>query len=253
MTEVGPGAPELRVDWRLAPPDTRPSTVCDEWADVRLLGGARLRMTRLEPHANFSGPRNPPAADLLHPWLAPAAALWWHWEGALPIHAGAWQAGAGAVLLLAAKEGGKTTTLAWLADHGHPVVADDLAVVRDGWVLPGPRLLDVRPGPLDATAPVPGHPRVRAGERVRLNPAGPAAELAVVGIVALAWATETSLQPVPPSERLKVLAGQRMVPSLCPPARGLLDLLAVPMMILRRPRGSEGLMAAGRALAGYFT
>jgi hypothetical protein len=49
------------------------------------------------------------------------------------------------VLVFGPKAAGKSTTLAWLAEHlGLTIISDDLAVVVDGAVLAGPRSIDLR-------------------------------------------------------------------------------------------------------------
>src|SRR5204862_5782827 len=114
-------------------------------ADLPLVGGGRLRMRRGDERAVFSFAELPPDEDLLHPYLAPAAALAHLWAGREALHGGAFATSAGAVALFAEKDGGKSTTLAWLAaEHRLPVLADDLVVLRNGAVLSAPRCLDLR-------------------------------------------------------------------------------------------------------------
>jgi hypothetical protein len=245
----------LRVGVRTAVvPGDRPSTVSGEAADLRLLGGGRLRLRRGEDRAEFTFARPPDDASLLHPYLAPAAALLQIWSGAEALHAGALAAPAGAVLLLGAKATGKSTTLAWLAaERGVGVVADDLAVVVAGAVVPGPRCLDVRgSGAFDAAA-LPGSAPVRGGGRVRVGLDRVAGPLPVAGVVALSWGDSVRLTRVPPRERLGALLAQRMFTTRLPadlPA--ILDLAALPMLRLSRPTGAAGLAGAGDALLAYF-
>src|SRR5436190_21496449 len=200
-------------------------------ADLRLVGGGRLRMRRGDERAVFSFPEMPPDEDLLHPYLAPAAALAHLWAGREALHGGAFATSAGAVALLAEKDGGKSTTLAWLAaEHRLPVLADDLIVLREGAALSGPRCLDLRrSSPLNSlnldTARL-----VRNGERLRIPLAGAPPEARLVAVVVLRWGARTRLDTPGPADRLRELLPHRMYGDRLagdPPA--LPELAPVPM------------------------
>jgi hypothetical protein len=249
----------LRVEVRvgMAPSDDRASVVDGHRADLRLLGGGRLCMSAAGGRAEFTFARRPDDAELLHPYLAPAAALVQIWAGAEALHAGALATPAGAVLLIGGKESGKSTTLAWLAaERGVAVVADDLAVVAGGAVLPGPRCLDVRRSDAYDPAALAGSQLVRGGSRVRVPLAAVAAAAAVLplaGVVVLGWGDSVRVSRLPPRERLGALLAQRMFTSQLPadlPA--ILDLAALPLVRLSRPPGLAGLAGAGDALLAYF-
>src|SRR4051794_28131012 len=183
MQPQEPDAPTLEITAEEAEPDQRPTVVDEERADVRLVEGARLRATKGERRVVFSVPARPTDADLLHPYLATAAALMWQWDGHEALHAGAVEIGGQAVLVFGDKEAGKSTTLAWLAEtEGVPVIADDLVVVREGGALAGPRSLDLR-----ADAAVRGDDRVRDGERRRVTLREARASAPIGGAVVLAW------------------------------------------------------------------
>ncbi|HEX6596847.1 MAG TPA: hypothetical protein VF045_07925, partial [Acidimicrobiales bacterium] len=139
------GTPTLSMRVEVGATTDGPSRYDAESADLGLLGGGRLRFRHGSLEAHYVLPSVPPDADLLHPYLAPAAALVWRWGGHEALHAGAFAGRAGAVLLLGAKAAGKSTTLAWLADAGVPVLSDDLAVIDGAEVLAGPRSIDLRP------------------------------------------------------------------------------------------------------------
>jgi hypothetical protein len=252
MAPVGPAA-RLCVTVSGATPGAPSESVVDGvHADLRLLGGGRLRMRRGDGRAEFSFPCRPTQADLLHPYLAPAAALTQIWAGAEALHAGAWAVPAGGVLLLGEKEAGKSTTLARLAtEYGRPVLADDLAVLSDGCVLPGPRCLDLRDSAGLRRAPT--GPAVRDGERWRLSLAPVTGPLPLVAVVILRWGEAVALRTVPPRDRVGELLRQRMYAALvAADLAALLDLAAQPMLALTRPRGHDGLRAAAAALESYF-
>ena len=176
-----------------------------------MIGGGRLRQERHRPEAHFH--LRPTAdEDLLHPYLAPAAALFWQWSGREAIHAGVFEAEAGAVMMLGDKEAGKSTTLAWLATQGGTaVLSDDLAVLDGDDVLVGPRSIDLRVGG-EGTLPGVSEHLVRSGERhrVRLPAAPPALRLA--GLVVLDWGPTLELAPVGFAGRMELIARQRMFP-----------------------------------------
>lgn len=68
-------------------------------------------------------------------------AFWLEGRGVLALHASAVALYGRAVAFMSTQKGGKTSTAAWLARNGHPLVAEDLLAVsrREGefWVSPG--------------------------------------------------------------------------------------------------------------------
>jgi hypothetical protein len=248
-------SPPLRVETaRDAAGNFERSSLDGTAADLRLVGGGRLRMRRGDERAVFSFPELPPDEDLLHPYLAPAAALAHLWAGREALHGGAFATSAGAVALLGEKEGGKSTTLAWLAvKHRLPVLSDDLVVLKSGAVLSGPRCLDLRrTRTLDGldldTARV-----VRSSERLRLSLPPTPSETPLIGSVVLRWGPRTRLEEPAAADRLRELLPHRMYgdrlggdPSV------LLQVAALPMLIVTRPRGEEGLREAALVLSDYL-
>ncbi len=251
MQPIAAGAPPLTVVvTHDPPPEDPPSTVDAETADVRLLFGGRLQMRRGEDSVTFALPSPPSADDLLHPYLAPAAAIAQQWRGREALHAGVFvSASGGAVLLLGGKENGKSTTLTWLAlHHRATVMADDLAVIENDHVHAGPRCLDVRVhAQIDLTSLGEGR-LVRGAERVRMGLPPAPATVPIAAIVLLEWGPKARLTPVPLADRFRELMVQRMFHSRIPvDPHALLDLASKPMYRLSRPRGEEGL-AAGTQL-----
>jgi hypothetical protein len=247
MQEIGADAPRLDVEVIAEPADDRPSRLTDDGADLRLIGQGRLRMTRGDDRIRLSFPSPPPAADVLHPYLAPGAALAQQWAGREALHAGAFAGRAGAALLIGGKEAGKSTTLAALAERpGIDVLADDLAVMEAGRVLAGPRCIDLRDANATPRRPVRGRSRAR----VRLAPAPAAVPVSIV--VILGWGDDVAAHTTPTQERLGELMGQRMFSARLPVDRvALLDLAAANWITLTRPRGPDGLRAATDLLASY--
>jgi hypothetical protein len=245
MQPQEPDAPLLKVVAERAAADPRPSSVTEDAADIGLLDGGRIRARRGEPVVRFALPQVPPDGDLLHPYLAPAAALFWQWSGHEALHAGAVDLGGQAVLLIGAKETGKSTTIAHLAERGITVIADDLAVLDDGRVLAGPRSIDLRGA--DGAGDV-----VRDGERTRLTlPAAPAA-LPVGGCAVLRWGSEVGADPVAPAERVGILASERSFYRLAGDPSAILHLAGLPMIALTRPQERSALEPAAEALLQAF-
>jgi hypothetical protein len=226
----------------------------DERAELALLGGGVLRMTNGEARARFAFAQPPGADELVHPWLAPAAALSHVWAGREVLHGGAFMTPGGAVLLLAGKEAGKSTTLAWLAGPlRRQVLSDDVLVLDGDRLWAGPRCLDLRAGGpahgLDLSAVT----VVRHGDRLRVALSPAPARVAVAGSVVLAWGPRTTLEAIPVSQRPAQLLAHRLFTEQ---ARGdpgtILELAARPMLTLTRPRGDRGLRRATATLLEYF-
>jgi hypothetical protein len=182
--------------------------------------------------------------DLVHPYLAPVAALIHRWRGAPAIHGAAVSNGNGAVALIGSRGYGKTTTAAALVhERGLMLLSDDLVVVAGVNVLPGPLSLDMRPDGskllgLDGET-------VRNGERRRrLAPQLDAAaeqEIPLRLCVHLEFGDRTRVRPVSAANRLTALAAQLYWPGVGAPAMDLLSLIALPQIVLERPVGRRGL------------
>lgn len=244
MQPLPADAPEVRVEAVEAAPDEGRTWAREDAADIGLIGGGRLKLERGRDVVRFEMPRVPPASDLLHPYLAPAVALWWHWHGREALHAGAVAFGDGAVLIVGRKESGKSTTIAALARAGLTVLADDLSVIVDGRVLAGPRSIDLRSA---AEGQV-----VRDGERVRVDLPPAPASAPIAGTVFLGWGETCSLDVVPAAERLTLLAQERSFYYVGGSPSAVLDLAALPAFRLCRPRELESLPEALELLRRRF-
>ena len=211
-------------------------------------------MRQGEGRALFSFRVLPRDEDLLHPYLAPAAALAHLWAGNEALHAGAFATSAGAVALLAEKEGGKSTTLAWLADeHRLPVLSDDLVVVERGSILSGPRCLDLRRASAVHLLSIAAAHQVRNAERVRITLPGAPAKAVAIATVVLRWGRRTRLEATRAADRPRELLPHRMYGHrVTGDPRAILELAALPMLILTRPRTQDGLRDAAIALTDYF-
>lgn len=203
--------------------------------ELPLRGEGVLRMQREPLRAGFALPTPVDDAELLHPYLVPAAALAGRWHGRQAFHAGGFVVGDGVWAVVGERETGKSTLLAGLHANGIPVVCDDMLMVSDGVVFPGPRAIDLR---AEAARELGlGEPigLVGARERWRLTLDGEIDALPLRGWVFLEWGERSQLGSLPPAERVSRLLRQRTLQDQGgDPA--VLDLVAKPAVVLRRPR-----------------
>ena len=192
--------------------------------------------------------RRLPDADLVHPCLWPAAAVFARWRGLETLHGGAFVDDRGdAWAVLGDRGAGKSSLLAALALAGREVVADDLLVLDAGECFAGPRCVDLRPdavhdGGLDALA------LVRSTRRRRLVLAPCDGRFTLRGCVYLEWGERVEVEPLAPGEHLGMLTGHRRVAGLGANVEQLMELSGLPAFLLRRPRTTESAQHAHVAL-----
>lgn len=239
---------EARADWptlELVRRSGRSNASEDELgpdrASIRLVGGGEVVVERSPARATYTTPRELTDEELIHPYLAPAAALAARWLDRESFHGGAFATEKGVWVIAGEKAVGKSSTLAWLAARGIPVVADDVVVLDDERVFVGPRSIDLR----EETAQMlgVGEPIGVAGERerwrIRLEPVAP--ELPPAGWIFPAWSTgEVQVAPIAPAERLLRLAQSRVLGVVTERPDLLLKLAALPAWEFRRPAGWDG-------------
>lgn len=129
-------------------------------AQLRLRNGGEIAIDRRAGRVVFRVPHPVRADELVHPYLAPAAAVIARWLGRESIHAGAFAGRDTAWGLVGGRGAGKSSTLAWLARAGMEVLCDDMLVLEGRTPLAGPRSVDLRE---DAAA------RLGAGEEIGLT------------------------------------------------------------------------------------
>lgn len=220
----------------------------DDRAELWLRSGGMLFLDRRAALAEFVTPEPLTPDELAHPGLAPVAAVTARWLGRQSFHAGAVAIGNDVWALLAEREGGKSTTLAWFASRGHPIVCDDMLVLDADEPFAGPRILDLRAESAErlGLGDYRGHVGLRERWRVPLD--GVPEPLRLRGWIFLEWDAEVAVEPVRAGERLPRLAqhfGLRV-----PPARPdrVLELAALPGWEFRRPRGWDRFDEAGERL-----
>ena len=240
--------PRLAIEVMPETPGPPSDGVGADRAELRLTGGGWVAVDRAPGRAVFHVPNSPGPEGLVHPYLAPVALISARWLGRESFHAGAFVAGGGVWAILGGKEAGKSTTLAWLAQSGRPVVCDDALILDGTTALAGPRSIDLREE--SARRLGIGEPLGRVGRRDRwrvpLAPVPP--ELPFRGWVSLEWGEEIAVEPLRGAARLPALAPHRGV-FLEPPRPALLvEYAGLPHWRLRRPRDARRLAAGCEAL-----
>jgi hypothetical protein len=239
FVEVPVDAPKVDVEVVLGCSVAAAVECDDEHVSLATEGGSRCDIRRNPASATLTLPEEPSPQALVHPLLTTIASAHNRWRGALTLHGGAFLGRDGVWAVLADKDTGKSSTMAGLAARGVTVFADDLVVVLDGDVYPGPRSIDLRP---DAAARFDGSEYIgyvgrRHRHRIKLGPAPVRAPL--VGVVTLAWANDghVDVSPLGVPERLRALTrSEALVLMGEQPASLLFDTMRVAMYRLSRPR-----------------
>jgi hypothetical protein len=217
-------------------------------ASLRLRSGGEIVISRSERTVLYRVPHPVREDELVHPYLAPAAAVIGRWLGRESMHAGAFAVGGRALGVVGSREAGKSSTLAWLATHGVDVLCDDMLIVDGERPFAGPRSIDLRADAaarLDAGEPI-GMTGARERWRLRLNALEAAPRMH--GWVFLAWGDEVAARPLPGRERIPRIAAERGL--RLPPVRpdALLTLAELPAWELSRPQAWESLPRAADLL-----
>ena len=241
---LGPAAegwPALEVKVEVGELDADEEQLDDDRALIRLRTGGWIKLRREPGRALYIVPTPLSADELVHPFLAPAAALFAHWHGREGLHGGAIALGGTAWGVIGDRLGGKSSLLAALAVGGTDVVCDDALVLDRSIAFPGPRTIDLRE---DAAAALKvgeeiGVAGARERWRVRLAPLD--RSLSIGGWVFTEWADELALRRLPASETLARLFRNRSirVPPRDPAV--FIQLSALPAWELRRPRSWSSL------------
>lgn len=175
----------------------------------------------------------------VHPYLSSTAVGANRWLGRTAFHAGAFVVNGGVWGILANRDQGKTSSLAWLSVHGYPVFTDDVLVVGADVAFAGPRVLDLRARAaahfgLGENIGVVG---TRERWRARLPQVEP--ELPLRGWVALSWGDNVTVDVCSAEERAAVLAASRGLMAPVDNPVLWLEMLARPMLRLARPSDWE--------------
>lgn len=236
-------APDRWVDWRIVHKlgEGRPSEFVEEtrarlcsepdgWIDL----DRQARVSTL----NFPAP--PREQEIVHPYLASTASVTARWQGLQSFHAGAFVAGDKAWGVLGPKGAGKSSLLAFLALKGVSILTDDVLVVDNANGFAGPRCIDLRAEPAAefGVGEELGVVGTRARWRLRVGQVEP--EVPMGGWILLEWG-EPGIESLAIEQRLSAIfesLSLRVEPA--DPA-GLMELLALPMFVLRQRHGIDGL------------
>ncbi len=235
--------PELELVRRLGAASHTADELEDDGAMIVFRQGGEVAISRQPLRATFTMPSELRDAELLHPYLAPVAAVCSRWLGRYALHGGGVVLEGGAWGVLADREGGKSSLLAALALAGHGVVSDDVLVTDGAVAYAGPRAIDLREPAADHLQTGTGLGVVGARERWRhrLRVVSPTAVLR--GWVFLAWADAVEVVRLPVADRLNRLVTARALVSP-PDPEILFRLAALPAFELRRPHAWEALPEA---------
>ena len=236
LVPVDTSLPAFELAWEPAEPRSAPDRVSDSRARLQLRSGGELLIDRAAGRVLARVPHEVRPDELVHPYLAPAAAVIGRWLGRESLHAGAFAVDGRVWGLIGSREAGKSSMLAALAARGCGVVCDDMLVLDGGSPLAGPRSIDLRADAaerLGAGKPI-GITGARERWRMRLPQVG--GGLVLAGWIFLAWGDTVAVRPVGAGERLSRLFAERGV--RLPPARPelLVDLAELPAWELSRPR-----------------
>jgi hypothetical protein len=228
--------PRLRIRRKLGTSEAAFEWMTERAATLKLQNGGEIVVDRGEGQALFVLPHRVRTPELVHPLLAPVAAVMAYWLERESFHASAFVAGGKAWGLIGERGSGKSSTVARLALDGVGIVSDDMLVLDGLRAFAAPRSVDLRG---DAAAELDAGEAlgvVGARERWRL-PVGPVQDaIEIGGWFFLTWGDRVEAAPMRGPERFTRLHGNRG--AQLPPRNvdALLELASLPGWELRRPR-----------------
>jgi hypothetical protein len=244
--------PALEVTVEVGELDADQEQLDHDRALLRLRTGGWIKLRREPGRALYVVPTPLTTDELVHPFLAPAAALFAHWHGREGLHGGALAVGGTAWGVIGDRFGGKSSLLAALAVAGTDVVCDDVLILDGRMTYPGPRTIDLREDAAAALAVGEQIGVAGARERWRVRLGSLDRPLWIGGWVFTEWADTLELNRLPASEALTRLFRNRSirVPPRDPAA--FLQLSALPAWELRRPRSWSSLPETLELLLGVL-
>lgn len=231
------GWPRLSVVTQLGDPALTPEVVTEDRAELILKTGGRLVVDRRDGRAEYTLSRSLSDEEIVHPYLAPAAAVMAYWHGRQSFHAGAFLHDGGVWGVVGGRESGKSSMLSWLAREGFGVVTDDLLVLGATAAYAGPRSIDLRRPTAEHLGLGTALGVVGMRERWRLTLPQIAGELPFCGWIFLSWsAARPELRRLSGSACLAhLIENLGLLLPAADPAR-LLQLATLPAWGLARPR-----------------
>ena len=238
---IGDGRPTEFLD------DSHARLICEPsgWMDI----------DRAARSSTIHLPEKPAMEEIVQPRLGITAVVAAFWRGDHRFHAGAFVADGLAWGVLGSKGDGKSSLLAALASSGVPVLADDVLIVDR-------RLNALRRATLHRSEAM-GRRR-RWVSAARSGWSGPASagalcfprcpcEVPLGGFVCLEWG-RAAVSQVSPEDRVRMLlASQALLIGEHRDSRvltSMMELIALPMLRMRRPRAIDRIAATGETLLG---
>jgi hypothetical protein len=254
LGQAGEDWPTVRIARSIGRTTASEDAVGDQRARLLLRNGGEIALERSPLRALFRVPFALGDAELVHPYLAPAAAAIGWWLGRESFHGGGIVVDGSAIGVFGDRHAGKSSLLAALAQVGERVLSDDVLVVDRGLTtFPGPRTVDLRRSAAEhlGCGRSLGVVGVRERWRVDLDEAVEPAPLRAW--VVLTWGSELAVRQLRADERLQRLASLRAV--RLPPAEPglLLRLAGLPAWELSRPREWRHLEATAALLEQTVT
>ncbi len=240
LVPVGRSWPPVEVIRFAGRVPSAPPHLGHDRTEFPLVGGGRLVVERTSRRAVFTTPEAVSDAELVHPYLAPAAATFARWDEREAFHAGGFVVDDAVWALVGHRASGKSSTLAWIARNGYQVISDDLLITDSGMALAGPRCVDLRRSAarqLGIGVPL----RRGRTQRWRLALGDVNVELPLAGWVFLEWGPEVSVERIRIAEKLPRLTAHRSLLVEPTDPGALLQLAALPAWKLTRPKAWESL------------
>jgi hypothetical protein len=251
-------APEQWTEWQIALAEGSGSPeefVEDSRARIRSAPSGWVDLDRSRCMSTMHLPRAPNPAEIAQPFLGSTAVVAAHWMGLHSFHSGAFVAHGRAWAILGTKGAGKSSLLAALSLRGQAILADDVLVVDRGLRgLAGPRCIDLRHETSAAlgVGETLGVVGTRERWRMGLGPVEP--EVPLGGWIQLEWG-EPEIRGVPAQERVDALfANLALRAQSNDPAvlSRLMELFALPMLCVRRPRDIDRIDETAERLYGHL-
>src|SRR5437867_3105985 len=110
--------PVIEVTARLGPGSSAEDVVGADTATIALTDGGEIALDRRAATARLTLPLEVERDAIVHPYLAPVAAIFGHWLGRESLHGGAFEANGAAWAVLGGRGAGKSSLLARLAADG---------------------------------------------------------------------------------------------------------------------------------------
>jgi hypothetical protein len=143
LVPAGTDWPTVRIERSIGRTTASEDAVGEQRARLLLRNGGEIALERSPLRALFRVPLALGDAELVHPYLAPAAAAIGWWLGRESFHGGGIVVDGSAIGIFGDRHAGKSSLLAALAQGGEPVLSDDVLVVDpDLATFAGPRTVD---------------------------------------------------------------------------------------------------------------